>query len=150
VTRLLIDLGKKLGINGFVNITYLHDTTKDVYHLIEADPRPNSWMPYGKFFDRDFSQAVQRIVNGDYITGFKDMPMKKPFVEVALFHKDVRRSLWRNDIISILQWVFNYRGYRRYLPFYDKKLKKKIFAEFREILQYKWGKITGRKTPPVS
>ncbi|HWB26176.1 MAG TPA: ATP-grasp domain-containing protein [Chitinophagaceae bacterium] len=147
IKTLLIDLGKKLGLSGFVNITYVHDAGTGIYYLLEADPRPNSWMAYGRFTGRDFSNGVKRIVDGSYITGYHDMPLKQPFIEVALFHKDVRRSLWRNDFKRLLPWLFNYKGYWRYLPFYDKKLSKKIFREFGQILRYKWRKLIRSKEP---
>jgi hypothetical protein len=141
-----MQLGRKLGFNSFVNITYLHDPGKDKYYLIEADLRPNSWMAYGRFIGRDFSESVKRIVIGDYNTGYKDAPMKKPFTEVALFHKEVMRALWQHDIKGILRWIINYKGYWRYLPFYDRKLTKKIFAEFGEIFKKKWEKLGAGKT----
>ncbi len=145
IQPLLVELGKKLGLNSFVNITYVYSPETDKYYLLEADARPNSWMAYGRFTGHDFSEGVKRIVSGDYTAGYKEMPMKKPFVEVALFYKDIMRALWQNELKGILRWVFNYKGYWRYLPFYDKKLTKRIFAELKEILVHKWKKLTGQK-----
>ena len=145
IKPLLIHLGKTLGINGFVNIAYMHDAKKDKYYLIEVDTRPNSWTAYGRFTGRNFSDGVKRIVNGDYVNGYKEMPMNPPVIEVALFDKDIRRALWKNEIKGILRWVFNYKGYWRFLPFYDKKLSKRIFSGiWNEVFMYKWKKITGQ------
>lgn len=141
---LLINLGKKLGINGFVNIAYMHDQKSGKYYLIEVDTRPNSWFPIGRFIGHDFSTAVKRIVNGDYVKGYQHIPLKKPSIEIALFYKDIRRALWQTDIKSILKWVFNYKGYWRFLPFYDLRLTRRIFKEiWEEIFIYKWQMMIG-------
>jgi glutathione synthase/RimK-type ligase-like ATP-grasp enzyme len=141
---LLIKLGKKLGINGFVNIAYMHDQKKDKFYLIEVDTRPNSWISIGRFTGHNFSTAVKRIVNGEYVSGYQYIPIKKPSIEMALFYKDIRRALWQRDLKGILKWVFNYKGYWRFLPFYDSKLTKRIFKEiWDEIFLYKWKRVIG-------
>ena len=146
IKHILIDLGKKLGINGFVNIAYIHDTNKDKYYLIEVDTRPNSWIAYGRFTGRDFSEGVKRIINGDYVNGYKEIKLKQSSIEVALFDKDIRRALWKRDIKGIMRWVFNYKNYWRYIPFYDKKLARIIFSGiWKEVFIYRWKKLIGKQ-----
>jgi predicted ATP-grasp superfamily ATP-dependent carboligase len=145
IKPLLINLGKKLGLNGFANIAYMHDTKKDKYYLIEVDTRPNSWIAYGRFIGRDFSKGVKRILNGDYVYGYQEMVMKFSYIEVALFDKDIRRALWKREIKGIMRWVLNHNNYWHYLPFYDKKLTKRILKGiWSDIFMHKWKKITGQ------
>ena len=42
-------------------------------------------------------------------------------VEIALFHKDLRRSFYKHDVNGVLRWIFNY-NYWKFIPFYDIKL----------------------------
>ncbi len=131
IAPLLIDMGNKMGLNAFANILYIHDNQSGKYHLIEIDPRPNSWMVYSKFLtNNDFVAAVKRIVNGDYISGFKGYTMNKPKIEIALFYKDIRRISWNKDFKGLLTWVFNTKGYWRFIPFHDHALIRKIFKQF--------------------
>jgi len=136
-------LGKELGLSGFANMLYFYNKEANKYYLIEVDPRPNSWMAYGRFIaHNDFTDGVKRIVNGDYINGYQGMQIKKPTVEIALFYKDFRRTIWKKDRKGTLRWIFNLNGYWRFIPFYDLKLSKKIFSNlWKEIIVYKWNKI---------
>ena len=78
--------------------------------------------------------------------GYIDAPQKKEFIEVALFYKDLRRALWKKDLKGIGRWIFNVKGYWRFLPFYDLKLSKRIFSEiWKEIFAPKWKKIFNYK-----
>jgi hypothetical protein len=46
-----------------------------------------------------------------------------------LFYKDIRRAIWAKDLKGILRWIVGWKGYWRFLPFYDFKLTKKILFE---------------------
>jgi hypothetical protein len=143
---ILEQLGSELGLNGFANMLYIYDKGADKYYLIEVDPRPNSWMAYGRFITNNtFSDGVKRIMNGDYINGYHGMKIKKPEVEVALFYKDIKRVIWKKDLNGGLNWIFNHRGYWRFLPFYDLKLTRRIFSNlWSEVVGYKWKKFRGK------
>jgi hypothetical protein len=131
IAPLLIDLGKKMGLNAFANIRYIHDHTSGKYHLIEMDPRPNSWIAYSKFLVKeDFIAAVKRIISGDYLSGFKAPKMNKPQIEMALFYKDIRRISWKKDYQGLLSWVLNFNGYWKFIPLHDHALMRKIFKQF--------------------
>lgn len=131
IAPLLIDMGKKMGLNAFANIRYIHDHKTGKYHLIEMDPRPNSWVAYSKFLVKeDFIAAVKRIVSGNYLTEFKGASMNKPQIEMALFYKDIRRISWKKDFIGLLTWVLNLKGYWKFIPFHDHALMRKIFKQF--------------------
>ncbi len=131
IAPLLIDMGKKMGLSAFANIRYIHDQKSGKYHLIEMDPRPNSWVAYSKFLTKeDFILAVKRIISGDYVSGFKKSTMTRPEMEMALFYKDIRRISWKKDYKGLLSWVLNLKSYWRFIPYHDRALMRKIFKQF--------------------
>jgi hypothetical protein len=142
----LVELGSKLGLNGFANITYMHNPSTRKYNLIEVDPRPNSWIVYSRFIVKNnFFEGVKRIVSGEYINGFQKMGIFKPNVEIGLFYKDIRRAIWKKDKKGILRWVLNSKGYWRFLPLYDLKLTKRVISEiWEEVFVFKWKRILRR------
>ncbi len=125
----LRNIGQHFGINGFASIQFIHQTTEDIYYLLEVDIRPNFWLPSGRFTGHDFSKAVNRFItpgpNQENII-FSD---ESKITEVALFYRDIKRVLKRKEIIDFLKWVLNYKGYWRFIPTYDKKLFKNILKE---------------------
>ncbi len=143
---ILEQIGSKLGLSGFANMLYIYHKQTNKYYLIEVDPRPNSWMAYGRFIvNNNFSEGVSRIVNGEYLNGYQSMQLKQPTVEVALFYKDIKRVIWKRDIKGAMDWICNRNGYWRFLPFYDIKLSKRIFSNlWKEVVIYKWKKIIGK------
>jgi len=142
----LVELGSKLGLNGFANITYMHNPSTGKYNLIEVDPRPNSWIVYSRFIAKNnFFEGVKRIVSGEYINGFQKMGIFKPNVEIGLFYKDIRRAIWKKDKKGILRWVLNSKGYWRFLPLYDLKLTKRVISEiWEEVFIFKWKRMFRR------
>jgi carbamoylphosphate synthase large subunit len=142
----LIELGSKLGLNGFAHITYIHNPSTGKYNLIEVDPRPNSWIAYSRFIAKNnFFEGVKRIVSGEYINGFQKMGIFKPNVEIGLFYKDIRRAIWKKDKKGILRWVLNSKGYWRFLPLYDLKLTKRVISEiWEEVFIFKWKRMFRR------
>jgi len=127
---LLATLGKSLGLNGFASIGYIYQPEKKIYYLIEVDARVNSWMPYGRFTGGDFSEGVRRIANGAYgkeNTG--PVCPKDKETEIAIFDRDMRRCIKYKDLKGIANWIFNHKGYWRFIPFYDFKLLRKILKK---------------------
>ena len=55
--------GKKLGLNGFCNISYLLNNEDQLHYLIEIDSRPNAWFRFGEFNGNDFSKGVKKYNN---------------------------------------------------------------------------------------
>ncbi len=131
-------LGAKLGINGFANIAYIHSEKTKQYYLIEVDIRPTSWVVMGRFAGNDFSVAIKNLINRQ-INQIEEpvcMPEGKS-IEVALFHKDLRRCFYKRDFKGILRWVLNYKGYWKFIPMYDGVLIKKITSEIWTEFFYK-------------
>ena len=130
VEQLLTFLGAAFGLNGFASIAYIYKPDKDEYFLIEVDTRANNWMPYGKFTGHDFSDGIRRIIEAG------ENPVKpavntgdNKHVEVALFYRDLRRCWKKKDFIGLMRWVFNYKGYWKFVPTYDKLLFKRMLTE---------------------
>ncbi len=131
IEELLITLGDSVGLNGFASISYIYDTEKKAYYLIEVDPRLNNWMPYSKYTGFDFSEGIAKIL------ALKDTPeevkvshKEKDYkeIEIALFYRDLRRCWKKRDFHGLLRWALNKNGYWRFVPFYDIKLLFKMFC----------------------
>jgi glutathione synthase/RimK-type ligase-like ATP-grasp enzyme len=146
LTALLKEIGLKLGLNSFSNIAFIYKKETNQYYLFEVDPRPNSWIALSRFVTpNNFFTGVERIVNGDYKKGYIETPYYTNEMEAALFFKDMRRILWHKDIKGLMSWIFNIKGYWRFLPFYDWKLTRRMFVSlYKEIIGPKLKRIFGR------
>ncbi|MBO9619028.1 MAG: ATP-grasp domain-containing protein [Niabella sp.] len=121
----LVQLGEKLGLNGFVSIAYIFDSRDGSYNLIEVDTRPNSWTAAGRFLSPDLLNAIRHITGKNYSEPLAQEGIKASKKNVALFYKDLRRTYWDKDLKTAARWVFNINGYWRYIPFYDFTLFRK-------------------------
>lgn len=131
----LKELGEKLGLNAFANILYIYSKERNRYYLIEVDPRPNSWMPYARYGSKhDFIEGIRKIASGAYKNGYPGMRLHGETVEIALFYKDMNRILRQKDIKGFSRWLFNAKGYWRFIPLHDKKL-------FSRMLKETWGRL---------
>lgn len=115
--------GEKVGVHGFVNMAYIRSDADGLCYIIEADIRPSSWGAYIRYVGNSFAKALKNAIDGKEadMEGFKA-------AEVALFHKDLRRALYKHDVKGLLRWIYNIK-YWRYIPFYDHKLMARIIAE---------------------
>jgi hypothetical protein len=104
----------------------IQDYHSNEFLLIEADLRPNFWVPYGRFANADFSEAI-KIFSGSRTTPMDLTPGKR--VKVALFYRDLIRAFNKKDIKTFAKWLFNYKGFWRFIPTYDKKLFKRLLKE---------------------
>ena len=62
VAELVVKIGQSAGLHGFANITMLRDSQSQTLYLFEADPRPNKWTPYARWFGRDFVSAFKAFM----------------------------------------------------------------------------------------
>jgi hypothetical protein len=116
-------LGREVGIHGFANVAYMYSNHDNKHYLIEVDIRPNSWVPYSRFLNSSFSDAIGTL-NGK---PRKSQPPSAS-VEISIFYKDIRRCIYKRDYKGIARWMFN-PTYWRYIPFYDRKLLARTFKE---------------------
>jgi len=92
IKPILSKMGEMIGLNGFVNITYIKFGGK--YYLIEVDPRINSWMAHSRFVTSDnFINGVKKIINGDYKIPMQFLDIKYKDIEVAYFLRDIHRII---------------------------------------------------------
>jgi predicted ATP-grasp superfamily ATP-dependent carboligase len=127
VATLLKILGKSVGLNGFASIQYIYHPGRKIYYLIEVDARVNSWMPYSRFTGHSFIDGIKKIMNGDFTHQETSKTDQK--VEIAIFDRDIRRCVKHKDFKGVFAWVFNYKGYWRFIPFYDWKFFKRILGK---------------------
>ena len=129
-------MGELIGLNGFVNITYIK--YNDKYYLIEVDPRINSWMAHSRFIMPDnFIQGIKKIIKGDYKNTSQSFDIKYKNIEVAYFLRDIHRIINKNQWVDIHRWLFNINGYWKYIPIYDFKLFYKTIMTITKILLVK-------------
>ena len=55
-------LGQSAMLHGFVNVSVMKETRSQRYYLFEADPRPNKWVSYAKWFGHDFAPAFKAFM----------------------------------------------------------------------------------------
>lgn len=112
---LLQELGEKFGIDGFVSSTYMH-ATHGTWHLVEADLRPNAWLPAARLFGVNFAEAVRR-----WLADEAGEPMTQSGSGPAWhFYRSVRRALPR-EWAELWAWASNKGGRWRFVPWYDRR-----------------------------
>jgi hypothetical protein len=130
LTQLLTLIGEKIIAHGFANISIIRDKKTSIHYLIEIDVRPNSWMAYSNILSTyNFIYCIQNVHDLASFDFAKSSLKSKRAIEIALFYKDIRRAIWAKDLKGIARWIFGWKGYWRYLPFYDFILTKKVFQE---------------------
>jgi len=118
------EFGERVGVHGFVNMAYIKADANGSYYVIEADLRPSSWMAYTGYAGSSFIHALRTITFPE-----KRVVTQTPKeVEIALFHKDLRRGFYKHDIRGLSRWVYNIK-YWKYIPFYDHKLLSYTFSQ---------------------
>lgn len=127
IEAILTKMGESFGLNGFASIQFIYHKERKKYYLVEVDCRTNLWMPYSRFTNRNFTDGIRHILYGTPIK-----PITKPIgykTEVTIFDRDIRRCIKHQDYKGLLQWVFNYKGYWKFIPLYDWKLYKRIMKK---------------------
>ncbi len=112
-------ISDSLGLNGFANVVFLYSETENIYYLIEADVRPNSWMYYGKFTGNDFAAGIKKINKGDLSLVENSSKKKETFV--SLYKKDIYRCIVEKDYKEVVKWALNWNGRWKFVPGYDQK-----------------------------
>ncbi len=137
VEKLLIELGEKLGLNSFASIGYIYHKSSDTYYLIEVDPRTNGWMPFSRFTDHNFVDALKSVATG--------IPLPKRPVDddetksykIIHFDRDLRRCFKYKDYKGLFRWLFNYKGRWKFIPIYDSiyfgRIMKKMIMDLLKI-----------------
>ncbi|WP_435357017.1 ATP-grasp domain-containing protein [Emticicia sp. SJ17W-69] len=138
IEALLKTFGKSVGLNGFASIGYIYDAKQNKYFLIESDMRLNNWMSLSRFTGHDFSVGISQIIKATDKQNI-DTSLAKPEalnkeIELALFYRDIRRCWKKKDLKGALRWVFNYKGYWRFIPLYDGLIMKRMYKEIKRDL----------------
>lgn len=126
---LLEKIGLAFTINGFASIQFIYNENENKYYLIECDLRPNFYVPSGRFTGQDFSEAIKKKINPEYQIPVNTKLGKSHQIEVALFYRDIIKCIKQRDLIGLIKWIINYKGYWRFIPLYDFNLFKNIMKE---------------------
>jgi len=129
IKALLDQIGNVFGINGFASIQLIYKESEKKFYLLEADLRPNFYVPYGRFTGQDFSEAIKKKIDPSYIIPPNKLLKHGEKMEIAIFYRDIIRCFNQKDIRGIFKWIFNYKGYWRFIPLYDLTLFKHILKE---------------------
>ncbi|MBA5638867.1 SapC family protein [Duganella sp. LX20W] len=112
---LLARLGRSAGLHGFANISLMREDGSGDYYLFEADPRPNKWVAYGKWFGSDFTAAFRRFIGNDAAAGVPDaaasMPVEHHEVEYFPNHaaKLLNEGRLADAIVHLVDFANNWR-----------------------------------------
>lgn len=133
IEKLLVELGQKVGINGFASIQYIHDEIDKKYYLIEADLRPNIWVASSRYTGNDFSVGVQRFLGKMPITPecYKPANGYDKEVQVFLFNRDLVRCFKKKKPLQFIRWFVDPRMWK-FIPTYDMKLLRYQLANTRK------------------
>jgi biotin carboxylase len=139
IEALLAHMGKSFTLNSFANISCIYHPERNIHYLIEVDTRTNNWMPYSRFTGFNFADGV-KLINQYWPSPIPEQAsqstLKSKPIEIAVFYRDLRRCVKQKDVKGLLRWIFNYRGYWRFIPFYDPRLLRRIFAVmFRDLAE---------------
>ena len=129
VEEILIQLGERVGLNSFASIGFIYHKERDAYYLIEVDARTNSWMPYSRFTNHSFIDGLREIATGKKSAKVLSEKEENREIEIAIFDRDMRRCMKTKDFGGMLKWVYNYKGYWQFIPFYDKIFFKRIMRK---------------------
>lgn len=149
----IIKIGESFGFNGFVNMTLMRDDAGNHY-LIESDPRPQAWVPMGKFAGVDFSAAVKNMTRhaagetsplnpllqgeGERIIrptlGTRENP-----VIIRHFSRDLMRCIIERNGKGVWDWVINRDNRWRFIPWYDPVV---VFWMVGRIIKFWWKNVS--------
>ncbi|MEN9684424.1 MAG: hypothetical protein RLZZ28_210 [Bacteroidota bacterium] len=122
-------LGADFGINGFASIQVIYQQSNDTYYFLEADLRPNFWVPSGRFTGQDFSQAIRKKIDPSYQIPQNTRLQEGETMEISIFYRDMSRCFRQKDFKGFFSWVFNRKGYWKFIPTYDGKLFRTLLYE---------------------
>lgn len=114
LTQLLQQLGNASQLDGFVNITLIHEHTTH-YQLIEADPRPNRWVGVGQSFQADFIKALQIWIENQPIPPIQHQPLNQACTQVETMPAHTVKLINQGKLIEALIHLSDFDKTWRYL-----------------------------------
>jgi hypothetical protein len=108
-------MGQSACLHGFVNMSLIQEASSQAYYLFEADPRPNKWVPYARWFGRDFAPAF-RVFLADDPAGSACLPATDKQVDgwevehcTSHFSKLLNAGRYLDAILHLLDFDRNLR-----------------------------------------
>lgn len=137
ISGIVRQLGRCTLLHGFVNISLMQALSNQRYYLFEADPRPNKWVSYGKWFGCDFSIGFKVFMNdndnGALIENRQDQLSECP--EVEYFPNHVAKLLNERRISEAISHLLDFEKHSRY-TLYDPVLLQEKMAAIRQDLKF--------------
>ncbi|MBT8605981.1 ATP-grasp domain-containing protein [Polynucleobacter paneuropaeus] len=120
VGAVLEKLGQFTKLHGFANITFIRELPSGSLYLIEADPRPNKWVPYAHWFGANFAQAFRLFINNDHLS---PAPLLDLLAESKVTHWDIEhfethliKLLESGDTLKSVLHLLDFDNNLRYIP----------------------------------
>ena len=105
-------VGASLGLDGFCNITCMHEKNSDTYYLVEADPRPHSWFALSRFAGVDFSAAIEKFLSDSQEV---IEPPSGTYI-VRHFSRSISNAFREGNVSEIIQWCVGKDGRWEFIP----------------------------------
>jgi predicted ATP-grasp superfamily ATP-dependent carboligase len=140
ITPVLEKIGRVIGVNGFVNMTFMRDRMTGEHFLIEADVRPQAWVPLARFAGVDFAEAIKSYSydpeHFKVVIPLLGTP-EKPLI-IRHFSRDMMRCIIHHNGREVWNWVINKDFRWRFIPWYDPVL---LFWTLGRILKFWLGRL---------
>ena len=136
VNLIISKFGKSTLLHGFANIALMQESTTGNYLLFEADPRPNKWVPYGKWFGSDFSRAIKVFLGIEFC---KEDPLvqTQDIFEIEHFNSHLAKLLNNQRYVDALLHLLDYDKNIRYTIYDPRLLKARMDFMYRQVIKHR-------------
>ena len=101
----LIQLGKRAGLHGPVNTTWIWQTSNRTHILLEADTRPSAWHQFLPRFG--FQPSFLSEVGADIS---RQSPLADGGVEIGLYPTELRHAIFNGQPLKVFRWLLKRPG----------------------------------------
>lgn len=129
--------GLSAKLHGFVNMSLIQEGASQAYFLIEADPRPNKWVSYARWFGHDFAPAFKILVADDdgseVLPSAKEREAQVDCWEVEHFPTHFGKLLNAGKLRDACIHLLNFKLTHRYTVYDPVLLENKMNSVFEQL-----------------
>lgn len=115
------EIGRKVSLHGFSNISMLEDPRSRQPRLIELDPRPNLMFHLGDTLGVGMVEALRGLLAQSEVGPLRQLPPDRETL-VPIFPNDLLRCFNEKDWRGIGAWMRNEGGRWRFIPNGDPRM----------------------------
>ena len=130
-------MGQTAGLHGFANMSLMLEADSQTYYLFEADPRPNKWVPYARWFGRDFAPAFRAFLADGPSADVACLATTDSHVdcwEVEHFSSHLAKLLGAGRYLDAILHLLDFDKNLRYTVYDPVLLKAKMDDLYRQLL----------------